>query len=66
MALFTVLSFSHQRKLMDSHKSLNDSKSPQISRTFLSILANLNIVGTMQVSILPLISKSFILEAILW
>ena len=35
-------SFSHQRQQMVFHWSLSDSKSPQISRTLLSILADLN------------------------
>ena len=35
-------SFSHQRKLMVFHWSLSNSKSPRVSRTFLSILADLN------------------------
>ena len=35
-------SFSNQRKLMVFHWSLSDSKSPQVSRTLLSILADLN------------------------
>ena len=35
-------SFSRQRKLMVFHWSLSDSKSPQVSRTLLSILVILN------------------------
>ena len=34
--------FSHQRKLIDFHRSLSDSKSPQVSWTHQSILAGLN------------------------
>ena len=40
------------------HWSLRDSKSPQVSRTLLSILANLNNMVIWMVSIWPLISKS--------
>ena len=39
--------------------SLSSSKSPQVSRTLLSILADLNNVIVWMVSIRPLISKSF-------
>ena len=41
------------------HWSPSDSKSPQISRTLLSILADLNNAVTWMISILPLISKFF-------
>ena len=41
------------------HWSLSDSKSPQVSRTLLSILADLNNAVVWIVSICPLISKSF-------
>ena len=41
------------------HWSLSDSKSPQVSRTFLGILANLNNAIVGMVLILPLISNSF-------
>ena len=40
------------------HRCLNDSKSPLISRTILSILADLNIAVVRIVSIHPLISNS--------
>ena len=40
-------------------KSLRDSKSPQVSRTLLSILADLNIAAVYMVSTRLLISKSF-------
>ena len=43
---------------MVSHWSLSDSMSPQVSRTLLSILANLNTAVVWMVSIRPLISKS--------
>ena len=39
------------------HWGLSDSKSPQVSRTFLSILADLNNVVVWLVSTRPLISK---------
>ena len=38
----SFLSFSHQRWLMVPHLSLKDNKSPQVSRTLLGILTNLN------------------------
>ena len=44
---------------MVSHWSLSDSKSSQIYRTLLSILADLNNAVVWVVSICPLISKSF-------
>ena len=50
--------FLHQRLLMVFHWSLNDSKSPQVSRTYLSILIDLNDVEVWMVSSRPLISKS--------
>ena len=40
--VFSFESFSHQRQLMIFHWSQNDSKSHQVSRTLLSILANFN------------------------
>ena len=43
-------SFSHQFSLMVSHWSLCDSKSPQVSRNFFSILAVLNNAGVKMVS----------------
>ena len=43
---------------MVSHWSLNDSKSPQVSRTLLSILTDINNAVVWMVSIRPLISKS--------
>ncbi len=54
--LFSFESFSHQRELMVSHWSLSDNKFPQVSRTFLSILADL--VNAVMVSVFLLISKS--------
>ena len=51
-------SFSHQFKLMVFHWSLNDSKSPPVSRTFLSILAILNNVAVWMVSTCSLTSNS--------
>ena len=52
-------SFSHQRLLMVFHWSLSEIKSPQVSRTLLSILAVLNSVVVWMVSTRPLISMSF-------
>ena len=43
---------------MVSHWRLSDSKSPQVSRTLLSILADLNNVVVSMISTCPLISKS--------
>ena len=43
---------------MVSHWSLSDSKSPQVSRTLLSILAELNNVVGWMVSTCPLVSMS--------
>ena len=40
------------------HKSLSDSNSPQVSRTLLSILADLNDVTVWMTSVLPLIPNS--------
>ena len=52
-------SFSHQCQLMVFHWSLSDSKSPQVSRALLSILAILNNSVVWTVSTNPNISKSF-------
>ena len=52
-------SFSYQRLLMFIHWSLSDSKSPQVSRTLLSILTDLNNVVVWTASTRPVISKSF-------
>ena len=40
--IIIIINFSHQRELMFFHKSLSNSKSPQVSRTLLSILADFN------------------------
>ena len=58
LLLFTHCSFSHPRYLMVFHWSLSDSKSPQVSRTLLSILAFLNYAVVWMVSTLPPTSKS--------
>ena len=50
--------FSRLRKLMVFHWSLSDSKSPQVFRTLLSILADFNNAVLRVVSILPPISNS--------
>ena len=39
---FFLVSFTHQREQMASHRSPSDCKFPQISRTLLNILADLN------------------------
>ena len=54
----TMRVFSHQRKLIVFHWSLSYSKSPQVSRTLLNILADLNNAVVWMVSTSPLISKS--------
>ena len=51
-------SFSPQRKPMVSHWNLSDSKSRQVSRTLLSILAVLNNAEVWMVSTRPCIFKS--------
>ena len=51
-------SFSHQRWLMDFPWSLSDCKSPQVSTTHSSILADLNNAEVWIVSTRPPISKS--------
>ena len=56
--LILLKSFSHQRHLMVFHWSLSDSKSPQVSRTLLSILAVLNNVVVWMVSTRSPTSKS--------
>ena len=52
-------SFSHQCLLTLFHKSLSDSKYPQVSRTLLSILAVLNIAVVWMVPTRPPTSKSY-------
>ena len=51
-------SFSHQLTLMVFHWSLSDNKSPQVSRTLLSILAVLNNAVVWVISTCPPNSKS--------
>ena len=58
LLLFTHYSFSHQRKLMVFHWRLSDSKSPQVSRTLLSILAVFNNAVVWMVSTRPPTFKS--------
>ena len=58
MIIIITQSFSHQRKLMIFHWRLSDSKSPQVSRTLLSILAVLNNAVVWMVSTRPPTSKS--------
>ena len=55
---YSFLSFSHQLESMVSHGSLSDSKCPQVSRTLLSILADLCYAVVWMVSTRPLITKS--------
>ena len=53
--------FLYQHQLVVFHRSLSDSKSPWVSRTLLSILANLSNAVTCIILILILISNSSIL-----
>ena len=57
LLLLLLESFSHQRRLIIFHRSLSDSNSPQISRTLLSIQADLNNAVVCMVSTRPPISK---------
>ena len=58
ITLFTHKSFPHQHKLMVFHGSWSYSKSLQVSRTLLRIMAVLNNPVVWMVSSRPLISKS--------
>ena len=62
------LSFLHHCWLVVFHWSQSDSKFPQFSRTFLSILTNLNNAVVCLVVILPpiSISSSFFLNLFFW
>ena len=52
-----------QRQLMVVHWSLSDSKTPQVSRTLLSIMADLNNAVTLMVSIhLPISNSTSLLS----
>ena len=53
------MSFSHKYQLVIFHQSLRDSKSPQVSRTLLSILADFNNAVFWMAPNRPLISKSY-------
>ena len=55
---YLLMSFSHQRYLIVFHRSLRDSKSARVSRTLLSILADLNNVVVWRVLNCPLPSPS--------
>ena len=67
LLLLFLASFLHQHQLMIFQRSLSHSKCPQVSKTLVSVLANLNnAVGRMVIT-RPLISKSFkSLVSILW
>ena len=58
LIILLLESFSRQRLLMVFLWSLIDSKSPQVSRTLLSILTDLNSIVVWMVSTRPIISKS--------
>ena len=59
LLLLLLESFSHKRYLMVFQLSLSDSKFPQVSRTLLSILIDLNNAVVWMMSSRPFISKSF-------
>ena len=56
--ILPIENFSHQLTLIVFHRSLSDSKSPQVSRTFLSILTVLSNAVIWIVSTRPPTSKS--------
>ena len=56
--LYYSLRVSHQRLLLVFPRSLSDNKSPQVFRTLVNILANLNNAVVWMVSTRPVISKS--------
>ena len=58
LLFYTFESFLPQRLLRVSHRCSSVSKSPQVFKTFLSILANLNNAVVWIISTCPLISKS--------
>ena len=58
ITIYSFVSFSHHYQLIVLLGSLRDSKSSQISRTLLSILADLNDAVVWVVSTCALISKS--------
>ena len=66
MIILLFASFSHQHELVIFHGNLSDSKSPWVSRSLLSILANLTNSVVRIVSILPLISNFTSLFTSLW
>ena len=57
LLFYSFESFSLQGSQMVSHWSLSESKSPQVSRTFLSILADLKNATVWMVSTCPLFSN---------
>ena len=54
-----IACFSHQHQPMVFHLSLSDTKSPQLSKTVLSIMADFNNAEVWMVSTQPLISNSY-------
>ena len=64
--IFTPSEFSHQLTLMVFNWNLSDSKSPQVSRTLLSILADLNNTVVWTVSPVLLFTNHPVLVSILW
>ena len=59
LLLFYSFEISHQRKLMGFYWRLSESKSPQFTRTLLSILTWHNNAVVWMVTTCPVISKSF-------
>ena len=58
LLFYSYESFSHQHLLTAFHRRLSDHKSPRVSRTLLSIMADLNNAVVWMSSTRPLISKS--------
>ena len=56
--IFLFASFSHQRTWVSFHWSLRDSKFPHLTRTFLSILVDLNNAVVWKVLVRPTTSNS--------
>ena len=63
LLFYSFESFSHKHQLMVFHWSLRDSYSPQVSRTLLSILANLNSSVILKVFLFPILLVS---SSLLW
>ena len=64
--MLLLMSFSYKRYLMVFQWSLSDSKSAQVSRTLLSILAILNDVVVRMVSVFLLFQRPPVPFIIVW